>query len=176
MSSGGTQIAVGLLQLGELKFDQQGGAVSLCNRGAKGQPTCTDIQPRRPASGDGCRRAAACLQRLTTHSKNRVGMAGFEPAASCSQISSIRTLDVARCSPTWRQPAVMLARRSLKSIHVCAHWLPAWRPKVASAEENREARSVHRAEYRIQQSSRRRPPGAGHRAPPQFGHHLGRAS
>ncbi len=27
----------------------------------------------------------ACFQRLTTHSKNRVGMAGFEPATSCSQ-------------------------------------------------------------------------------------------
>jgi hypothetical protein len=36
-----------------------------------------------------------CSKELTAHSKNRVGMAGFEPAASCSQISSIRTRDVA---------------------------------------------------------------------------------
>jgi hypothetical protein len=31
-----------------------------------------------------------------------VGMAGFEPAASCSQIRSIGSPGVVRCSSTWR--------------------------------------------------------------------------
>ncbi len=54
----GSQIAADLLQSSEQKFDQLGGAVSLYSRGAKGQPTCTDTQPRRPVSGDVCRRSA----------------------------------------------------------------------------------------------------------------------
>ena len=35
-----------------------GGAVSLHSRGAKGQPACTDTQPRRAILGDVCRRVA----------------------------------------------------------------------------------------------------------------------
>ena len=116
------QIAVGLLQSGELKFDQLGVAVSLYNRGAKGQPNCTATQPRRPASGNRRRRVAPCLQRLTTHSKNRVGMAGFEPAASCSQISFIRSPDVVWCRPVWRSPEAMHAARRLTWPSVCARW------------------------------------------------------
>jgi len=62
-------------------------------------------------------------------------MAGFEPAASCSQISSIRTLDVAGCCPTWRQLAVVLARPSLMPLRVCACWPPPEARYVRSIEE-----------------------------------------
>src|ERR1700755_482723 len=36
-------------------------------------------------------------------------MAGFEPAASCSQISPSQSPDIVPCSPTSRSPGVMLA-------------------------------------------------------------------
>jgi hypothetical protein len=81
--------------------------------------TLAGIRRQIPTSGP-------CLQRLKTHSKNRVGMAGFEPPASCSQISPVRTLDVAGRCPMWRQPAGMVARRSLTPLRVRAHWLPLW--------------------------------------------------
>jgi hypothetical protein len=122
------QLAVGLLQSGELEIRATGRSRIAQRHGKIGQLTCAATQPRWPTSGDRYRRAAPCLQGLTTHSKNRVGMAGFEPAASCSQISSNRTLDVAGCCPTWRQPAVILARRSLTPFRVCGCWLPLWLP------------------------------------------------
>jgi hypothetical protein len=84
------QIAADLLRSGELRFDQMGGAVSLYN-GAN--------EHSHRAAWPGMRRqlptSRACLQELTTHSRNRVGMAGFEPAASCSQISLAQALVVA---------------------------------------------------------------------------------
>ncbi len=80
-----------------------------------------DIGRQLPTSRAGSRR-------LTTHSKNRVGMRGFEPRTSCPQISSIRTLDVAGWSPTRRQHAGIVTRRSLIPLRVCACWLPLWLP------------------------------------------------
>jgi len=110
-----------------------GGSRIPLQRGATAQPTCTATQPRRPASGDRRRRLAPCFQRLTTHSKNRVGMAGFEPAASCSQISSIRTLDVAPCRSVSGSPETMHAARGLTWLSVCARWLPLWLPPKRSS-------------------------------------------
>ena len=40
-----------------------------------------------------------------------VGMAGFEPAASCSQISPVRSLGVAGHRPTSHLPGAMLGTR-----------------------------------------------------------------
>jgi len=49
-----------------------------------------------------------------------VGMAGFEPAASCSQISSIWTLDVAPCRSISGSPEAMHAARGLTWLGACA--------------------------------------------------------
>jgi|HubBroStandDraft_4_1064222.scaffolds.fasta_scaffold66384_3 hypothetical protein len=59
-----------------------------------------------------------------------VGMPGFEPGASCSQISSSRSPDVASCRPACRSPGVILAGRRPASPDDCARWLPLWLPPV----------------------------------------------
>ncbi len=57
-----------------------------------------------------------------------VGMAGFEPATSCSQISSAQSPDVAPRRPAWCSPGVMVAGRRPASPDDCARWLPLWLP------------------------------------------------
>jgi hypothetical protein len=63
-----------------------------------------------------------------------VGMAGFEPAASCSQISSAQSPDVAPRRLTWRSPGVTVAGRRSASPDDCARWLPLWLPPSAAQE------------------------------------------
>ena len=55
-----------------------------------------------------------------------VGMAAFEPAASCSQISMIWSPDVAPCRLAWGSAGEMLAGCRLTSPGGCARWLPLW--------------------------------------------------
>ena len=59
-------------------------------------------------------------------------MAGFEPAASFSQISSSQSPDVASRHPMWRSPGEMLAGCRLTSPGGCARWLPTWLPPSRS--------------------------------------------
>jgi hypothetical protein len=111
-------------------------------------------------------------------------MAGFEPATSCSQISSAQSPDVALCRLMWRSPGVIVAGRRLASSEGCARWLPLWLPpsaaqKPGSCLSNRTLNSA--SEIKIirfpttkqvkiadaltstcllkQQGQRRRPPG-----------------
>ncbi len=65
---------------------------------------------RHEATDTDCALAQKCS---IAHSKRAVGMAGFEPAASCSQISSTRSLDVAWRRPARRLPGTMFAGRRL---------------------------------------------------------------
>jgi hypothetical protein len=88
----------------------------------------------------------AALRRLTSHTSasqdpqrsELVGMAGFEPAASCSQISSIQSPDVAPHRPMSRSPGVILAGRRLTQLGGCACWLPLWLPYLAPVQERRK--------------------------------------
>jgi hypothetical protein len=57
-----------------------------------------------------------------------VGMAGFEPAASCSQIRSGLWPGVARDSQRTHLAAVIMARRGPMLPHICRHWLPLLAP------------------------------------------------
>jgi hypothetical protein len=57
-----------------------------------------------------------------------VGMAGFEPATSCSQISSAQSPGVALCRLMGRSPGVIVAGRRSVSPDGCARWLPLWLP------------------------------------------------
>ncbi len=57
-----------------------------------------------------------------------VGMAGFEPAASCSQISSGPWPGVARGGHKRLLPAVIVAHRRLALPRICRHWLPQLAP------------------------------------------------
>jgi hypothetical protein len=59
-------------------------------------------------------------------------MAGFEPAASCSQISFIRSPDVAWCRPVRRSPGTTHAARRLTWLSVCTCRLPLWLPPEAA--------------------------------------------
>jgi hypothetical protein len=79
------------------------------------------------------------------HIRKMVGMAGFEPAASCSQISSSRSPDVASRRPMWRLPGEMLAGCRLTSPGGCARWLPLWLPPTLP----RTSASLHRTEKRL---------------------------
>jgi hypothetical protein len=63
-----------------------------------------------------------------------VGMAGFEPATSCSQISPAQSPDVALCRPAWGSPGVIVAGRRPVSPDGCARWLPLWLPPGAARE------------------------------------------
>jgi len=67
-----------------------------------------------------------------------VGMAGFEPAASCSQTSSAQSPGVALRRPISRSPGMMLAGRRPASPDDCARWLPLWLPLLALVQERRE--------------------------------------
>jgi hypothetical protein len=53
-----------------------------------------------------------------------VGMAGFEAAASCSQIRSGPSPGVAREGQKRLLTAVIVARRGLMLPRICRHWLP----------------------------------------------------
>jgi hypothetical protein len=55
-------------------------------------------------------------------------MAGFEPATSCSKISSARLLDVAGRRPLRCPAGVTLAECRWKSPDGCVRWLPLWLP------------------------------------------------
>jgi hypothetical protein len=61
-----------------------------------------------------------------------VGMAGFEPATSCSQISPARSPDVAPRRLMCDSPAVIVAGRRSASPDGCARWLPLWLPRSAA--------------------------------------------
>jgi hypothetical protein len=80
---------------------------------------------------------------------HQVGMAGFEPVASCSQISSSLSQDVAASSLMCHLTAAMLAGRRLMALEVCACWLPLWLPQRAS----RAARSYRFGVYPADLSS-----------------------
>jgi hypothetical protein len=76
-----------------------------------------------------------------------VGMAGFESAASCSQIRSSGSLHVAPCRQACRSLGKMLAGRRQASPDVCACWLPLWLPPAlyrASISVRRTENLVHK--------------------------------
>jgi hypothetical protein len=88
-------------------------SLSGCEDGEpKWEPTCAVTQRSWATSGTAKRSEPPAWMThagLTLHSKNRVGMAGFEPAASCSQISPIPSPGVAQCRPKSHLPAITLA-------------------------------------------------------------------
>jgi hypothetical protein len=66
--------------------------------------------------------AAHSVRRQTFEIAGR--MAGFEPAASCSQTSSSQSPDRAPCRSARRSAGVMLAGRRQTQLGDCACWLP----------------------------------------------------
>src|SRR5215469_3155493 len=80
----------------------------------KWEPTCAATERSRPASGHfkPAHPPAWCAQTgLTTHLKIDVGMAGFEPAASCSQSRRANQAALHPVPLTWMvRPNVDLVR------------------------------------------------------------------
>jgi hypothetical protein len=76
-----------------------------------------------------------------------VGMAGFEPAASCSQTRFIRPPDVALCRPMWLLAAAMLARRRPMWLGACACWLPLRLPNLAPVHARQKGAVQVRADW-----------------------------
>src|SRR5215472_9450055 len=89
--------------------------------GHRHRATPAGIRPHLPT-------LQACFPEPITHSKEAVGMAGFEPAASCSQINPAASPEIARDRPTWRLAGKTLARRRPMRPGDCARWLPLWLP------------------------------------------------
>jgi hypothetical protein len=113
----------------------------------KWEPTFADTEQFPPTSGDA--RQRGFLPELAKKDRQHirkiaVGMAGFEPAASCSQISPRQMLTVAHCRPAGHLRAVMFACCRLTSPGVCAHWLPLWLHYQASNGCLRLSRTVYR--------------------------------
>jgi hypothetical protein len=102
--------------------------VSLYSGGARGQPTCTDHPATPSRLGRRLPTRRPRLPKLTTHSKIAAGMAagkaGFEPAASCSQISSTQPPDDARFGLTCRLAAKTCAGYRRTPPRACVSWLP----------------------------------------------------
>jgi len=104
------------------RSDRQGKSAR-CTGGSQRAQTLSHAD-RREATHSGCQNGSDLSM---THLK-MVGMAGFEPATSCSQISSAQSPGVAPCRLACRSPGVMLAGRRLTSPVGCARWLPLWLP------------------------------------------------
>src|SRR6516162_1369749 len=72
----------------------------------------------------------------TSVSSRLVGMAGFEPAASCSQINSRPSPGVAEGSQPLHLAASIAARCRLALPGIWRHWLPQLAPLASSAFTN----------------------------------------
>ncbi len=60
-------------------------------------------------------------------------MAGFEPAASCSQIRFRGSPDSAGCRPVCRSPVTTAAERRRAWAGTWRRWLPRWLPAISLA-------------------------------------------
>src|SRR5215469_9410407 len=73
----------------------------------KREPTCAVTQRSCATSGTAKRSEPPAWMAhagLILHSKNRVGMAGFEPAASCSQSRRANQAALHPAAVTWKNP------------------------------------------------------------------------
>jgi hypothetical protein len=123
-AAGSRRLAVaGRPRLVECKFDQPGGR-SVRHAGGSQRAQTQSHADRREATHTGYQNGS---QQSRAYLKT-VGMAGFEPATSCSQISSAQSPDVALSRPACRSPGVTVAGRRLASSEGCARWLPLWLP------------------------------------------------
>ena len=83
---------------------------------------------------------SSCRSRLATHSKNGVGMAGFEPAASCSQS---RRANQAALHPGPFHPSSATQARSFGRGRCASVWEPGW-PAITSLPARRDRQDLAR--------------------------------
>ena len=108
---------------------------SLASRQPPGPGDLGPSRPRRTEASEEPSRVQQAKTCRQTIRKVLVGMAGFEPAASCSHISSSRSPDVAPCRPACLSPGVMLPGRRLMS-----------RPGIRSVHPGSASRCARRAD------------------------------